>query len=156
YRRVSVVSRQSLRVHDAWHHSVSRSGVASPHAARPEPPSARRAGKPVGRATYLRCSLPTLIRTRRRGWGFVGSAQNPPFPASVLPDVRRFRQPVPMPPWRFVMLGRMVLTAWFVALPAAAWAADVRVDYDRHKDFSKYRTFSVEIGTLVRPDGSVD
>jgi len=54
------------------------------------------------------------------------------------------------------MLGRMVLTAWLVALPAAAWAADVRVDYDRHKDFSKYRTFSVEIGTLVRPDGSVD
>src|SRR5262245_25843281 len=61
-----------------------------------------------------------------------------------------------MPPWRFVMLGRMLLTAWLVALPAAAWAADVRVDYDRHKDFSKYRTFSVEIGTLVRPDGSVD
>jgi Domain of unknown function (DUF4136) len=34
--------------------------------------------------------------------------------------------------------------------------ADVRVDYDRHKDFSQYKTFAVEVGQLVRPDGSVD
>jgi Domain of unknown function (DUF4136) len=34
--------------------------------------------------------------------------------------------------------------------------AEVRVDYDRNKDFSQYRTFDIEIGTLIRPDGSVD
>ena len=42
------------------------------------------------------------------------------------------------------------------ALPAAASAAQVRVDYDRHKDFGNYRTFAVEVGPLVRPDGAVD
>jgi Domain of unknown function (DUF4136) len=54
------------------------------------------------------------------------------------------------------MLGKIVLTTWLAALPAVVLAADVRVDYDRHRDFSKYRTFKVEIGTLVRPDGSID
>jgi hypothetical protein len=53
------------------------------------------------------------------------------------------------------MLRRMILTAWLVALPAVAMA-EVRVDYDRHKDFSNYRTFDVEIGALVAPDGSID
>lgn len=53
------------------------------------------------------------------------------------------------------MLGKILLTSWLVALPAVA-LAEVRVDYDRHKDFSNYRTFSVEIGPLVRPDGSID
>ncbi len=53
------------------------------------------------------------------------------------------------------MLGKVVLISWLVALPAVA-TAEVRVDYDRHKDFSKYRTFNVEIGKLVRPDGSID
>jgi len=54
------------------------------------------------------------------------------------------------------MLGKIVLTSWLVALPAVALAADVRVDFDRHTDFSKYRTFKVEVGSLVRPDGSID
>jgi hypothetical protein len=53
------------------------------------------------------------------------------------------------------VLGKILLTSWLVALPAIA-LAEVRVDYDRHKDFSKYRTFNVEIGSLVRPDGSID
>jgi Domain of unknown function (DUF4136) len=53
------------------------------------------------------------------------------------------------------VLGKIILTSWLVAVPAVV-LADVRVDYDRHKDFSKYRTFNVEIGALVRPDGSVD
>jgi Domain of unknown function (DUF4136) len=53
------------------------------------------------------------------------------------------------------MLGKVVLTSWLVALPAIAMA-DVRVDYDRHQDFSKYRTFNLEVGPLVRPDGSTD
>ena len=54
------------------------------------------------------------------------------------------------------MLGKIALTSWLVMLPAVAMAADVRVDYDRHADFSKYRTFKVEVGPLVRPDGSID
>jgi Domain of unknown function (DUF4136) len=61
-----------------------------------------------------------------------------------------------MPPSRFVMLERIVLTFWLVALPAVALAADVRVDFERHRDFDKYRTFQVEVGSLVRPDGSID
>jgi Domain of unknown function (DUF4136) len=53
------------------------------------------------------------------------------------------------------VLGKIFLTAWLVAFPAVA-LAEVRVDYDRHKDFSKYRTFDVEVGSLVRLDGSID
>jgi Domain of unknown function (DUF4136) len=53
------------------------------------------------------------------------------------------------------MLRKLILTLLLVALPAVAMA-EVRVDYDRHKDFSQYRTFNVEIGRLVRPDGSID
>lgn len=54
------------------------------------------------------------------------------------------------------MLGKFLLTSLLVlAFPVGA-LADVRVDFDRHKDFSQYRTFSVEVGALVRPDGSVD
>jgi hypothetical protein len=54
------------------------------------------------------------------------------------------------------MLGKTILTAWLVALPAAAMAANVRVDFDRHKDFSRYRTFRVEVGPLRGTDGSID
>jgi hypothetical protein len=53
------------------------------------------------------------------------------------------------------VLGKTLLTSFLVALPVVA-LADVRVAYDRHRDFSKYRTFNVEIGALVRPDGSID
>jgi len=53
------------------------------------------------------------------------------------------------------MWRKIVLASFLVALPVVA-SADVRVDYDRHKDFSKYRTFTVELGPLVRPDGTVD
>ena len=53
------------------------------------------------------------------------------------------------------MLGKIVLTSWLVAFPAVA-LADVRVDYDRHKDFGQYRTFDVEVGPLVQLDGSAD
>jgi hypothetical protein len=42
------------------------------------------------------------------------------------------------------MLGRIALTSWLLALPAVAMATDIRVDYDRHKDFSKYKTFQVQ------------
>jgi hypothetical protein len=53
------------------------------------------------------------------------------------------------------MVGKILLTVWLVALPAVA-LADVRVDYDHHTDFSKYRTFKVEIGHLRAADGSID
>jgi hypothetical protein len=54
------------------------------------------------------------------------------------------------------MLRRMLISSVVVLFPVAALAADVRVDFDRHKDFSKYRTFNVEIGPLFRADGAVD
>jgi hypothetical protein len=34
------------------------------------------------------------------------------------------------------VLGRIVLAAWFATVSVVA-LADVRVDYDRHKDFSQ-------------------
>jgi hypothetical protein len=52
---------------------------------------------------------------------------------------------------RKVLIGSLVLS-----LQAVAAAAEVRVDFDRYKDFSRYRTFSVEVGPLVRADGAVD
>jgi Domain of unknown function (DUF4136) len=53
------------------------------------------------------------------------------------------------------VLGKILLVFSFVAVPVVA-LADVRVDVDRHRDFSHYKTFSVEVGALVRPDGSID
>jgi uncharacterized protein DUF4136 len=53
-----------------------------------------------------------------------------------------------------VMLRNLVVLA-LLALPAGA-AAQVRVDLDRDRDFSQYKTFEVEVGRLVRPDGSTD
>jgi hypothetical protein len=55
-----------------------------------------------------------------------------------------------------IMLARILVSSLLVAAPAVALASDVRVDFDRHKDFSKYRTFTVEVGPLVRTDGVVD
>ena len=52
------------------------------------------------------------------------------------------------------MFRRILVSSLLLALPAVA-AADVRVDVDRHTDFAKYSTFSVEIGPLVRTDGVV-
>ena len=54
------------------------------------------------------------------------------------------------------MQNRFTLALATLALPATVAAADVRVDYDRHKDFGRYRTFSVEVAELVRSDGVVD
>src|ERR687891_570268 len=60
-----------------------------------------------------------------------------------------------MAPRGVVMLRKFLVTFCVLTLPAVA-AADVRVDYDRHKDFGRYRTFDVEIGSLVRSDGVPD
>ena len=53
------------------------------------------------------------------------------------------------------MSQRILISVFAVTLPAVA-AAEVRVDLDRHKDFGKYRTVSVEVGPLVRTDGEID
>jgi Domain of unknown function (DUF4136) len=47
------------------------------------------------------------------------------------------------------------LVLWLVALPALA-AAQTRVDFDRHKDFSRYKTFSLEVAPPIRADGVAD
>jgi hypothetical protein len=54
------------------------------------------------------------------------------------------------------MLTRIFVIVGLLAFPSAAMAAEVRVDYDRYNDFTRYRTFEVEIGPLVRGDGFVD
>jgi hypothetical protein len=54
------------------------------------------------------------------------------------------------------MLRTIFTSLFLIALPAATSAAQVRVDYDRHRDFGKYRTFAVEVGPLVRADGEPD
>src|SRR5262245_12098376 len=50
---------------------------------------------------------------------------------------------------------RSLFVASLLLLPTGA-AAQVRVDFDRHQDFSQYRTFEVVVGPLVRADGTVD
>jgi hypothetical protein len=54
------------------------------------------------------------------------------------------------------MLSKIFVVAVLLALPSAAIANDVRVDYDRHNDFTKYRTFDIEVGPLLGDDGEVD
>jgi hypothetical protein len=54
------------------------------------------------------------------------------------------------------MFPKLFATLFVLALPATALATDVRVDYDRHRNFSGYKTFSVEIGPFVQADGGVD
>ena len=50
---------------------------------------------------------------------------------------------------------RSLIVLCLLGLPTGA-SAQVRVDYDRHQDFSQYRTFDVEVGPLVRADGATD
>jgi hypothetical protein len=54
------------------------------------------------------------------------------------------------------MLRKVAVILSLVVLPSLPAAAQTRVDFDRHADFSRYRTFQVEIGPLVRSDGAVD
>ncbi len=53
------------------------------------------------------------------------------------------------------MLRTLIAATLLLALPSLA-TADVRVDFNRANDFTRYRTFAVEIGQLVRSDGSLD
>jgi hypothetical protein len=54
------------------------------------------------------------------------------------------------------MLRKIPAVSFVLIFPALAAAAEVRVDYDRHQDFTKYRSFAVEVAPLVRADGVVD
>jgi hypothetical protein len=50
---------------------------------------------------------------------------------------------------------RSLLVISLLTLPMGA-AAQARVDFDRHADFSQYRTFDISVGPLVRADGTID
>ena len=52
------------------------------------------------------------------------------------------------------MRRKILIVSYVLALPAVARAAEVRVDYDRHKKFSKYRTFSVVPGRVPMGTGA--
>jgi len=52
-------------------------------------------------------------------------------------------------------LRAIAVVSSLVLLPSLA-AAQVRVDYDRGEDFSRFKTFRVAIGPLVGADGRVD
>jgi hypothetical protein len=53
------------------------------------------------------------------------------------------------------MLRAILIGFWLVAVPAIAMA-ETRVDFDRHKDFSRYKTFTLEVMPPIRADGVVD
>ena len=55
-----------------------------------------------------------------------------------------------------MMLRSIAVISSLVMLPALDAAAQVRVDYDRQTDFSRYRTFQVVVGPLVDSDGRID
>jgi hypothetical protein len=53
------------------------------------------------------------------------------------------------------MLRTILIGFWLVAVPSIAMA-ETRVDFDRHKDFSRYKTFTLEVMPPIRADGVVD
>jgi hypothetical protein len=53
------------------------------------------------------------------------------------------------------MLRTILIGVWLVAVPAIA-LAETRVDLDRQKDFSRYKTFTLELTPPIRADGVVD
>jgi Domain of unknown function (DUF4136) len=53
------------------------------------------------------------------------------------------------------MLRTIAVVSSLVVLPSLA-AAQVRVDYDRQKDFNHFKTFQIEVGPIVGADGRVD
>jgi hypothetical protein len=52
------------------------------------------------------------------------------------------------------MFWRTFVTVWLVVCPVVAMA-ETRVDINRHKDFSRYKTFTLEVSAPVR-GGEVD
>jgi hypothetical protein len=54
-----------------------------------------------------------------------------------------------------IMLRTIFIALWLVALPAITMA-QTRVDVDRHKDFSRYKTFTLELEPPIRADGVLD
>jgi Domain of unknown function (DUF4136) len=54
------------------------------------------------------------------------------------------------------MRRKLLMTVFLVGVSAIGASAQVRVDFDHHRDFSGYRTVSVEVGPLVGASGAVD
>jgi Domain of unknown function (DUF4136) len=54
------------------------------------------------------------------------------------------------------MRRKLLMTVFLVGVSAAGASAQVRVDFDRERNFNRYRTVSVDVGPLVRTDGVVD
>jgi len=54
-----------------------------------------------------------------------------------------------------VMSSKFVVTLIVLAFPVVV-AAQTRVDLDRQKDFSRYKTFTLEVEPAIRADGVVD
>jgi hypothetical protein len=53
------------------------------------------------------------------------------------------------------MFRKVLVTLFVLGIPAIVMA-QTRVDVDRHKDFRQYKTFTVQVGPIVRADGVVD
>jgi uncharacterized protein DUF4136 len=54
-----------------------------------------------------------------------------------------------------LMFRTILIVLWLVALPAIT-TAQTKVDVDRHADFSRYKTFTLEVSPPVRADGVID
>jgi len=53
------------------------------------------------------------------------------------------------------MRRKALITLFVLAVPVVV-VAQTRVDFDRHTDFSRYKTFAVEVEPAIRADGAVD
>ena len=56
------------------------------------------------------------------------------------------------------MFRKLLVSLWLLALLTVATVAmaQTRVDLDRQKDFSRYKTFTVQVNPPIRADGVVD
>jgi hypothetical protein len=54
------------------------------------------------------------------------------------------------------MFSRVIVLSLFVLAAPIAVAAETRVDLDRQKDFSRYKTFTLQVDPPTRADGVVD
>ena len=53
------------------------------------------------------------------------------------------------------MFWKLFVTLLVLAFPVVV-AAQTRVDLDRQKDFTRYKTFTLEVEPAIRADGVVD
>jgi Domain of unknown function (DUF4136) len=86
------------------------------------------------------------------------AASNSATPERVIDHVRDESDTclAPVSEGMVIMLRGILTSSLLLLFSGVAVASEVRVDVDRHADFSRYRTISVEIGPLVRSDGTID